>query len=972
MADYRDRPYPARPSHPSSPTGSLRSFASKSSMRSKLTGAFSATKDTLKSLGSPKPKRRNFIEAGFEEIAAKEKTLMERADSEIVPTSQESEKELEELREERLALRMRKYAEDSDDDEEVAESSDEENDDAKATVVPSQTESNIWNQFPTPPAELITTPPLPSPLDASQSTYGFPTPSPALLDHPALKNVCTPPRSHEVLPDLDKTPTTPRVMQITEAEAYTLKVRAANDKDAHVVTGANMTVEEFEVNVNKSKEVVGKIVDEEIPASSPALPSEPWTFTEDQIDGFRSNLSEILNSMARITPRMVTNPEVIAKELALFVSRIINSEWAEVNVGRMSIASAIREAATYHTPIDIPPPPPAKNVTFVPTPIPDPTNAPTPMDVDASPSPARIPAALKGKGKAPPPPPIPQHPTTISPVVASPIKVRAVPKPLGQPQKTGKGKPVTSYMPYKLAVASKPSATNETRAGVTPRMPKSGSRRHAMGRDASGSNAPSASAVAAAGRARDVSGSHAPQNPPLSGKDAPGKSGASVTAERGFRSGPPPVPLHTKPGASSRSAEAKNNARAFAARVVPKSYAQAAKAPVAPTVPAPIVMEETIRWADALMKKYPGMKIEDALQAVAPVVNTPPSSNEVIVPKSKKALAAQKAAQGITGGLNQKSAQFAFSHVVQQERFGDMGKIVDAINKHLVFNKSQMRVQNGRLFKNVVHFYLNLVPSKQGFMLIRESLYKALEAELPEGDSDMPNAPQSVAHLILKGFDYYTSRYNKHPEDILTGDQVIEAMGSVDQFRGLECVRKPAVVRSRGSKDMAVAFVDVWDSKTGSHTKDLVNKVYHIRGKLIKVEYARQREFVPQCQKCWKWNHGTSRCRLSYQLCARCGQPHMTKNHTAFATCCGAARKREDWTGECKHEIKCINCKGNHTADSFKCTYKRHQNNISWHDQRRATDMAIEKEKRDNRRRTIHQARQLDDEQIIEIPSSSE
>ncbi|EKM73489.1 hypothetical protein AGABI1DRAFT_96260, partial [Agaricus bisporus var. burnettii JB137-S8] len=307
----------------------------------------------------------------------------------------------------------------------------------------------------------------------------------------------TPPRNHEVLPDLDKTPTTPRVMQITEAEAYALKVRAANDKDAHVVTGANMTVDEFEVSVNKSKELVGEIVDEDIPASSPALPSEPWTFTEDQITGFRSNLSEILNSMARVTPRMATNPEAIAKELALFVSRIINSEWAEVNVGRMSIASAIREAAVFHTPIDIPPPPPAKNVTFAPT-------VPTPMEVDASPSPAssaRIPAALKGKGKAPPPPPTPQHPTTTSPVVASPIKISAVPKPFIYQLKAGqKGKPVTSYMPYKLAVDSKPSATNETRAGVTPRMPESGNRRHAMGKDASGSNTPSANAVTAAGR----------------------------------------------------------------------------------------------------------------------------------------------------------------------------------------------------------------------------------------------------------------------------------------------------------------------------------------------------------------------------------------------------------------------------------------------------------------------------------------
>ncbi|KAF7779141.1 hypothetical protein Agabi119p4_3486 [Agaricus bisporus var. burnettii] len=860
MDDHRDRPYPARPSRPSSPSGSVRISTSKRSTHSRISVAFSAAKTSIKSLGSPKPKRKNHITTGLEEHREKEGMMFKRAELEVVPTLQENEKELEELREEIRA--SRRYAEDSDDDEEVAESSDEENDDAKAAAVPSQTDSNLWNQFSTPPAELMTT--------------------------------------------------TPRVMKITEAEAYALKVRAANDTDSHIMTGVSMSTNQFEENVNKSKESVGEIVDEEIRSSSPDLPSEPWTFSEDQVAGFRENLNGILNSMARITPRMATNLDVIAKELALFVSKIINSEWAEVNVGHMSIASAIREAATYRTPVDIPPPPPAKNVTFAPTSIPT-SNAPIPMDVDTSPSLARIPVALKGKGKAPPPPPTPQHPITTSPVVTSPIKISAVPKPFIHQLKAGqKGKPVSSYMPYKLV------------------------------------------------------------NPPMSSKNAPGKSGAFNTAEQGSRPGPPPVPFHSKPSASRGSAEAKNNARAFAARVVPKSYAQAAKAPVAPTAPAPLIMNETIQWAKALKEQCPKMSMQDALKAVVPVVNTPPCSNEVVVPKSKKALAAQKAAQGITGGLNRKSAQFAFSHVVQPERFGDMGKVVDAINKHLVFNKSQMRVQNGRLFKNVVHFYLNLVPSKQGFTLIRDSLYKALEAELPEGDSNMPNAPQSVAHLILKGFDYYTSQYNKRPEDILTGDQVIEAMGSVDQFCGLECVRKPAVVRSRESKDMAVAFVDVWDSKTGSRTKELVNKVYHIRGKLIKVEYARQRKFVLQCQKCWKWNHGTSRCRLSHQLCARCGQPHMTKNHTVFATCCGAARKRKDWTGECKHEIKCINCKGNHTADSTKCTYKRHQNNILWHDQRRATDMAIEREKRDNRHRTIHQARQLDDEQIIEIPSSSE
>ena len=130
-------------------------------------------------------------------------------------------------------------------------------------------------------------------------------------------------------------------MKVTEAEAYALKVRAANDTDSHVMMGVSMSTNQFEENVNKSKEIVGEIVDEEIQSSSPDLLSEPWTFTEDQVVGFRENLNGILNSMARITPRMATNPDAIARELALFVSRIINSEWADVNVGHMSIASAI-------------------------------------------------------------------------------------------------------------------------------------------------------------------------------------------------------------------------------------------------------------------------------------------------------------------------------------------------------------------------------------------------------------------------------------------------------------------------------------------------------------------------------------------------------------------------------------------------------------------------------------------------------
>jgi hypothetical protein len=309
--------------------------------------------------------------------------------------------------------------------------------------------------------------------------------------------------------------------------------------------------------------------------------------------------------------------------------------------------------------------------------------------------------------------------------------------------------------------------------------------------------------------------------------------------------------------------------------------------------------------------------------------------------------------------------------LIQPEQFSDMGRIVNEMNRHLTATSPVMRVQNGRLFKGVVHFYLNVAPTRAQFDRLKECLFKVLQKEAPTQGSDDPFAPQSIAHLIMKGFDYYTNVYNRRPEDILTSEQIMGKMQGVDQFRGLECVRPPAVVRSKGSNDMAIAFVDVWDSKNGIRTKELVNKVYHIGGKLIKLEYARQREFVPQCQNCWSWTHGTSRCRINHQQCARCGQPHKTENHDLFATCCGAVKKTADYTGKCKHPLKCVNCKGTHLASDSKCVYKRHQNNVAWHNQRREADYKILREKRERQKTNITQTLQPGAE-IIEINSSSE
>jgi hypothetical protein len=324
-------------------------------------------------------------------------------------------------------------------------------------------------------------------------------------------------------------------------------------------------------------------------------------------------------------------------------------------------------------------------------------------------------------------------------------------------------------------------------------------------------------------------------------------------------------------------------------------------------------------------------------------------------------------AMGVSKGPSRKAAIFGLNNDLYPGLFKDMGKVVDGMNKHLTFSHSRIRIQSGQLCQKVVQFYLNIVPTTPEFGRIKECLFKTLDLDL-EGNNAF--APQSKAHLILKGFDYYTTRYSKRPEDIPTGERVVEMMTSVQQFAGIECVRNPAIIRSKGSNDMAVVFMDIWDSQNGINSKNLVNKVYHIGGKLIRVEYARPREFVPQCQKCWKWNHGTKACRLNHIKCARCGAGHRVENHNQHTTCCSEIRKQTDDRVECAHKIWCLNCKGEHMANDKKCVYKRHENNRSWHDRRAVADKEEARIRRENHIKTINQAQEAPE--IIEVSDSSQ
>ncbi|GFR91647.1 nucleic-acid-binding protein from mobile element jockey [Elysia marginata] len=64
------------------------------------------------------------------------------------------------------------------------------------------------------------------------------------------------------------------------------------------------------------------------------------------------------------------------------------------------------------------------------------------------------------------------------------------------------------------------------------------------------------------------------------------------------------------------------------------------------------------------------------------------------------------------------------------------------------------------------------------------------------------------------------------------------------------------------------------------------------------------RPYVPtpmRCFRCHRYGHGRNKCRAKEELCVRCGEPGHGSE-------------------ECKRDVRCVNCKGDHPANSKTCT----------------------------------------------------
>jgi len=224
----------------------------------------------------------------------------------------------------------------------------------------------------------------------------------------------------------------------------------------------------------------------------------------------------------------------------------------------------------------------------------------------------------------------------------------------------------------------------------------------------------------------------------------------------------------------------------------------------------------------------------------------------------------------------------------------------------------------------------NNISSNSDLQEIKNYIKSSLSSDAEQISS--PRLPQSKFYLKIIGIPYNSKNANSH----ISSDDVKSILKSNHIFNDIVLTSKPCIIKVSPKSDMAIIWIDIWDTQSGSNAKKIINRHFNVGSFITTVRGANMNPDVPQCKNCWKWDHTVGVCCIQGAKCLKCNSPHLTDHHQHFAWCYKANDKTnpsrlETKRGDlCLHTFKYLNYKGDHQVDSYNCPFWKHHFNKEW------------------------------------------
>ncbi|TFK20618.1 Gag-like protein [Coprinopsis marcescibilis] len=146
---------------------------------------------------------------------------------------------------------------------------------------------------------------------------------------------------------------------------------------------------------------------------------------------------------------------------------------------------------------------------------------------------------------------------------------------------------------------------------------------------------------------------------------------------------------------------------------------------------------------------------------------------------------------------------------------------------------------------------------------------------------------------------------------------------------------QPRLVHNSRHSTTCTVYFNIWDSLAGTKAKTLIGQLVSMGGKMCQIQAAKANLGAALCQQCQQWYHSASGCTAKALSCPECGGTHKQGQHHQVAGCCKGNMKANPpvpvvpMGKPCTH-MQCVNCMGNHAANSMKCSFWGHHFDSDW------------------------------------------
>jgi len=131
---------------------------------------------------------------------------------------------------------------------------------------------------------------------------------------------------------------------------------------------------------------------------------------------------------------------------------------------------------------------------------------------------------------------------------------------------------------------------------------------------------------------------------------------------------------------------------------------------------------------------------------------------------------------------------------------------------------------------------------------------------------------QSKSYLKLISIPYLFKKTNSY----ITFDEVDNILKNTHIFNNVVLASKPRVIKVSPKSDMAIIWIDIWDTQSGMKAKSLINRRFNVGSFIATICGTNMNPDVPQCKKCWKWDHSSGVYKVQEAKCIKCNRPYQT------------------------------------------------------------------------------------------------